>query len=150
MTDDIAIREANQSDYPFIFSTWLRCYKHTSYFAKRIRNDVFFAYHHKIIEGILDRPKSIKQMAVLKNDPDVVIGYLIYEKLIKDTIHFIYLKKDWRGMGIREKLIEHEKIDFNNCIFTHWTSVKKKNGELCGWDKIVWEHPNAIYNPYLI
>ena len=52
---EVELRPAGLADHAFIFATWLRCYRRSSYFAKRIPDRLFYRYHHAIIER---RPRS--------------------------------------------------------------------------------------------
>lgn len=143
MNSDILIRDHKESDISFVYATWLHTYKHNSYFAKRIRDHVFFKYHHKIIEGILNRTTSKILIAADKADPDVILGYIVYESFGTDTniVHFIYIKKNFRGFGISRKLFVESKLKLPELMFSHWCFD-------VNW--ILAKHPDLIYNPYLV
>ena len=44
MRSEVSVRPANKDDEPFIFSSWLRCYR-SSAFASNIPSDVYFTWH---------------------------------------------------------------------------------------------------------
>lgn len=131
----VEIRDAGQDDLPFIFATWLRSYRHSSQFAKKISNDVYFAYHHAAIERILSRGGAVK-IASMIGDPNVILGYAVVEMQEGKTVaHYVYVKKAFRKMGIASRLYKPENGD----LFTHLT------------DDITWalvKYEGLIYNPY--
>jgi hypothetical protein len=132
----IEIRNAVTDDLPFIFATWLRSYRHSSQFAKKISNDVYFKYHHAAIERIISRGGIIK-IANIVGDPNVILGYACLEAQggTDMVVHYVYVKKNFRKMGIASRLYKPEKGDY----FTHLT------------DDVTWalaKYDGLIYNPY--
>ena len=131
---EIEVRLAKQDDLNFIFSCWLRSYRHASQFAKKISNDIFYKFHHKLIEGIIIRGAQIR-IAHPVGDPDTILGFSCLEMWQeKPVVHFVYIKKAFRNMGIAKKLVWETEG-----FFTHLT----ENLEL-------YRHPNFLYNPYLV
>lgn len=118
-----AFRPSCPDDMRFIYSTWLKgLYNGNDWFA-RIRQERFFKVYHAVIEGILAR--AAIQVACQKADPSVILGYSVTEGA---KLHWIYLKKDWRGYGLARLLIP---ADVNVC--THLThqgiALKPRNWE---------------------
>lgn len=136
---DLVFRDFKEEDMPFIFSTWLKSYKNESSFAQRIRNDTFFSWHHLIIENILKKPTTSITIAHVKDDPDVILGYMIGER--PATIHYAFVKEPFRGFGVATQLFERTKISIDNCEFTHWTYPM---------DSIILKYSKLNYNPYAI
>lgn len=134
----IEVREANLNDLPFIYSTWLRSYRHSSQFAKKISNNVFFDWHHKVIDRFIERGGRIL-IAHAIGEPEVILGYLCREAT-SDILQYVYVKKAFRKMSIAKKLYESSGVA-NNGTFTHWTLDTS-------W--IVKKLPELIYNPYLL
>jgi len=134
---EFEVRLSEPEDLNFIFATWLRSYRYSSSFAKRISNDTFYTWHHKVIERILGRGALISVVCP-KGDPSVILGYACAEMYEgKPVIHFIYVKKAFRKMGAAKELLK----DINEGLFTHWTQDSE-------W--IVKKYPKFMYNPYLI
>ena len=134
---EITIRDYRTEDQEFIYATLLNHYKHSSLFAKRIRNTIYFKEHQNLIKNLFDRG-AIKKICCPSNDPVIILGYLIMEGTKTDpVIHFVYVKKAFRDMGIAELLTGD--LDLNNTQFTHWT-------EDCEW--ITNKYPGMKYNPY--
>lgn len=125
-------------------SSWLKSYRHGSYFAKRIRDKQFFAYHHKVLERILARPTTTVTVACKPGEENTIFGYLITEFFAaenKTIIHFVYVKDAFRGFGVAKQLLETVKLNPNVCYFSHWTFAV---------DELIKKYPGMTYNPYLI
>ena len=137
----IKIRDIDSNDIPFIFSTWLKSYKHSSAFAKRITNDVFFDFHHRLVDAIIRRPQTLIKVACLAEDPFVIIGYLVSEDTRPAVIHYLFVKKAFRQMRVAQILLNTLEQDPGECVFTHWSYDA---------DHLLRKYPNATYNPYLI
>jgi GNAT superfamily N-acetyltransferase len=131
-----SLRPGGPDDLPFVFATWLRSYKRSSSFARRVPNDVFYKFHHQAIERILVRTSAQLRIAHAPDAPGVILGYAVTEP---GVVHFVYVKGDFRRFGIGSALLAH--VDVNACVFTHWTE---------GWDLLLKRWPQAQYNPYLI
>lgn len=132
----IEIRPYKIEDKDFVFSTWLRSYRHASKFAKKISNAVYYKWHPQVIERILTRGGQI-YVAHLENDPDVILGYVCLETQDKLVVHYLYVKKAFRNMGVAKMLFTPEGGD----IFTHWTA---------DMDWAVKRFPSLVYDPYRI
>lgn len=135
----VEIRSANKDDIPFVYSTWLRSYKHSSPVTRCIRSDAFYAGHQKILDSILSSEGVTVVIACDREDLNLIFGFLAYEP---EIVHFVYIKKPFRKMGIAKKLLESQKIELNKCKTTHvtdemlemWTAGKT----------------NIEYDPYLL
>jgi ribosomal protein S18 acetylase RimI-like enzyme len=137
----IQIRLAQENDRPFIFSNWLRHYKNRSYFAKRIRNTVFYKWHHMVVENILNRPTTQIFIAHPPSEPEVILGFMASESVNDGAvIHFIYIKPQFKRMGIAKRLFK-DFDDKEPIYFTHWTF---------DLDELIHKVPNLIYDPYRI
>lgn len=142
---ELLIRQATPADLPFIFSTWLRNYRHSSTgFAQAIDKDVYYEFHHTVLSRIVNRGARIL-VASDKVDPNVIYGYLVWEPLPDmDVLQYGYIKKAFRGLGIFTDLMKAAGIRANAIVYTHQTDAGKKffNKERGGW--------KCLYNPYLI
>lgn len=138
----VKIRFAQDSDKNFIFSKWLKNYKFSSRFAKRIKNDVFYKWHQLILENILSRPSTTVLIAHPDDEPDVNLGFICYED-INDTkiIHYIFVKPEFRNFGLGRTLYNHAMNDSVGGYFTHWTyPIDQLESKLLG----------LTYDPYRI
>lgn len=141
--DSIEIRKYKKdNDEAYLYSTWLRCYKHYSYFAKRIRSAQFFKGHEKVIKHLLAKPNVIVLVACPKDDDDTILGYLAFEEGDKESrpvIHFTFVKDAFRKMGVAKSLFKYANIDPNNIYFTHW---------VFDVDELIKRWDGMLYDPY--
>ena len=139
----IAIRKYRSDiDKPFVFSTLLKNYKHSSYFAKRIKPVIFFAGHHDVVAYLVEKPNVDTFIAHPKDDTETILGYLTCERRAEEAlpiVHFVFVKDAFRNMGIARALFEHAKINPNEMRFTHWTYPV---------DDLIRKWPEMIYDPY--
>lgn len=140
----IQVREFLQPDADFIYSSWLNSYKNDSSFARKIARSVFFKWHKKIVELILNRPTTKVMIACFEETPEVILGYLVYERQTDlPVVHFAYVKKDYRQQGIANTLLKSQNLDLNQCLFSHWTDSI--------YDfKFKEKYPKMMYDPYRI
>lgn len=136
------IREALESDIPFIFNSWVgfsraMC-KSKQKFA-RISADVYAAHYNELVRQILIRSQCL--VACNKQDPTQIYGYVVFENLPDaNVIHMTYIKETFRNMNIAQDLWE-KSIDPLKRIFhteDSYLFLKFKHK-----DKV-------IYNPFLM
>lgn len=146
MANDFVIRQAGEDDMPFIFSTWLRNYRHSSTgFAQDIDKEVYYDFHHQVISRIVSRHAHVL-LAVDKQDPTVIFGYLVLEWFPDkfSVIHYGYVKKAFRNLGLFNSLLKAASVGRNKVLYTHKTELGEK----------LIEHKKGVlecqYNPYLI
>jgi|SRR5271165_1933475 len=140
LDEKTAIRAGDERDHAFIYATWLRSYRHDSNFARKINNDIYYEFHHKVIERILERASI--QVLCSADDPYTIFGYLVWEVLpvhpTAPIVHYLYIKMPFRKMGLGKELFT-VVANYGTLIFTHYTSVV---------DKV--KNDTWLYNPYLI
>lgn len=137
---EVVIRQYNSEDKNFVIASWLKSYRHGSYFAKRISSTIYYKFHHAVAERIIARANIT--IACDPVDPSVIFGYMISEKFEdKDVIHFTYIKSAFRGMGVGKSILEACNINLNSCYITHWTTEV---------DTLSRKYPDMLYVPYLI
>jgi len=135
---DYLIRSGAPSDAPFIFSTWLRGYRRSS-FARPIPSSVYFSIHHQVIERIFARPSVQVHVACDPTDSDQIFGYIVSEGT--QVIHWVYTKMMYRGRGLARALLFEAGVDPAHCTFTH---LSEMGPELQA------RYPHSVYNPYLL
>lgn len=140
MAVDISLREGYLEDLNFIYATWLRSYRHASSFARKISNEIFYKRHHMVIDLLIKREGSRVVVAHPTGEPNVILGYMVSE-IQPDgeaVVHYTYLKKSFRQMGIARTL--WATLDPKFKTITHYTVDA---------DWIVKKF-NLIYDPYRI
>lgn len=120
--DLISIREYHPTDQNFILTTWMRgLYEGNDLFAK-IKKRIFYENYEKIIKYLLSHPSAVIQVASLVEDPDVILGYAVMERISatkEHRLHWLYVKHLWRRIGIAKDLVK----PFNIKTVTHLTKM---------------------------
>lgn len=93
-------RPAQESDYPLIYATWLRSLYYGSPHYKQMDRKDFFDSYKQVIALRLNTSKVT--VCCLTEDPDVVLGYSVKAD---DVLHWVYVKRAWRQLGIAKQLI---------------------------------------------
>jgi GNAT superfamily N-acetyltransferase len=94
------LRQGTEADKALIYATWLRStYYGTPYF-KLIEKNTFFDNYKKIVEQRLINSSVL--VCCLEEDPDVVLGYSLFTN---NVLHWVYVKRAWRGLGIAKMLV---------------------------------------------
>lgn len=122
----VSIRNYEPLDKNFILATFLRGLYHGETWYSEVPKQIFMENYHKIIEFIMTIPTNQIKVACLKDDKDVILGYSIFSTQ-KKAVHWVFIKKSWRGIGIAKDLVPSDTV-----FYTHFTKVgqiimKKKN-----------------------
>lgn len=136
-SDLITTRTPVAEDAAFILSTWLKglLYGGDALYRK-IPKDIYYANHHKVLEKILSSPSTTVKIACLKEDPEVILGYIVYRTFeSQSVIDWIFVKKNWRGIGIANSLFPHNVYAV--------TSLTKAG------ESIMQKHSKVVFNPYI-
>lgn len=139
---EISIRDFNANDLNFIMSKWLKNYKFSSRFTKKIKPDVYYKWHHLLIENIMGRSTSTILIANPIDEPDVNLGFICFETMGSDKIiHYAFVKPEFRNFGVGKRLFNKAMDGKQLGYFTHWTYPI---------DTIEMKLPNLTYDPYRI
>lgn len=135
----ISIRDAEEGDISFIFSSWLKSYR-PGLLCKHVDNTIYFAEHHKLVERLLRRSFTI--IATDPADPATIYGYLTYERVEGLlVIHYAYVKHTFRAMGVLRQLLASLKHDWKLAgLYTHSTIISARLSMKY----------NLIYHPYIL
>lgn len=132
MSNLVAIRNFNESDKAFVYSTFLKGVLHGCPGYEGCLKDAFFAVYPQVLDGLLANASVNVLIACLSDEPDVVLGYAIVGP---KTLHWAYTKASWRGQGIANMLLAGSEISF----FSHTTKPGRAIATKKGW----------TYNPFL-
>lgn len=127
------IRSARGSDLNFIYSTWMNSFWSDSQKPYRTAES-FQKFYPQIIDYLL----SVSNIAIAckKDEEDVIYGYAIAQRPVA---HYVFVKEDFRNMGIASSLLE--RLEAGD-VYTHSTGTLRR---------ILRHQPdNRIYNPYLL
>lgn len=132
MTEAIVVRQALDSDAPFIFSSWLKSFR-SSDFAKHLSNSMYYREHHKLIADILERSQVI--CAVSDEDESQIFGWICAETGGPvPVVHYVYVKQTYRRVGIASKLLS--LVADGAFLYTHDTGAAPELAK------------NGVYSPY--
>lgn len=113
------IRQGTADDLGFVFKTWLKGYRYGSSIGRSgMRNAVFYREHHRAIEAILQRPGAQTIISHLPDEPNIILGFLVYEP---GTIHWCHVKENFRRQGIARQLVQHAgfPVDLSQTEISH-------------------------------
>lgn len=96
----ISLRIAVPDDANLIFSTWLLGLYHGNNLYHEIPKEIYFSEYKKVVTHLLGKSEIV--VACLKDTPDVVLGYVVTQGT---TLHWIFVKRAWRKLGIATMLM---------------------------------------------
>jgi GNAT superfamily N-acetyltransferase len=140
MLDEIIIRDATTDDMPFFFNSMLHHYKHSSPHTRLIADSVYYKDLHAIITRLTQRKGHVLKFVALKEDPTVVIAY-IWANQYPECVHYIYVKRAFRKMGLAKLLYEAVFKDIPKVSYTFLTYDA---------GSITQKYKQLVYNPYLL
>lgn len=95
-----------------------------------------------VLEDLLKRPTALLDIACLKDDPDVIIGFALAEPG-EYVLHYMYVKRAFRRFGVATEILGYMGLELSRCTVTHVTddllTISKSK-----------QYPNLTYNPYLL
>lgn len=112
--DNVIVRQASPDDISFILATWLKGYYHGNAFWQDVDRDLYFAKYKEVVLQLLATANV--SVACLSDDNDVILGYSVHKG---DVLHWMFIKKAWRKIGLAKLLIPHAGIK----EVTHLTKI---------------------------
>lgn len=112
----VKIRPFAKTDESFVYSTWLHGLYYGNEYYSLVLRDTFYRSYHKILDHVFSMKHISMQVACLKEDEDVILGYAVYSER---CIHWIYVKASYRKMGLAKRLVSES--DFIEC--SHLTKL---------------------------
>ena len=116
----------------YILGKWKRSLRHGNEYFRLMENHTYNNIYDRIIGGTAQRAHAEFRLAVLNEDPDVVLGFSLIEK---DILHYVFVQSEYRGLGLAKKLVP---VPIEK--FTHLTKLG-----MSLWNK---KAPSAIFNPF--
>lgn len=116
LTSSLRLRAGLPSDRGIILATWLPGLYHGNGMFKKIPKQLFEQRYSRVLEALLD--SSPQMILCAADDPDVIVGYAVVSL---PRLHWIYIKKAWRGLGLARQLLP-EGIE----TVSHLTRVGEK------------------------
>ena len=106
----ISLRKDNPN---YFFQTW----------------ESFYEQQDHLIELILSRDTVFSLVACSPEDPSLMLGFLVFEldSNGKKFIHYIFVERGFRKLGIAKLLLAKAEIDLERpIVVTHVTNLLKK------------------------
>jgi hypothetical protein len=100
--ESIIVRDGNGEDFNFIMATWLKGLRYGNEWFHEIEPSVYFEVYHTAIQSILARPGCQVKVACLKDDPNVIFGYAVFNG---DRLDWVHVKKSFRKIGLARSLV---------------------------------------------
>lgn len=106
--DLVDVRPARQGEMPYVLHSWaLTAFKAMPQ-RWRCSYAIWCALFPKQQQYLLSRAKVL--VAVAKDDPDIICGFVIYENQSPWIVHWAQVKARFKRGGIAKKLIESAGI----------------------------------------
>lgn len=125
-TDLVACRAYNIEDKNFILATMLRSLYYSGSVFSEMRKQAFMENYHKVVEHLLQKNEQNIKISCLKEDPGVILGYSILD-VSGSILHFIFVKKSWRTIGIAKDLVP-STVKFVTHLTKTGLSIAKNKG----------------------
>lgn len=107
--------QGKESDLAFIRNTWLLSFR-LSHFAGTLPDDLYLPAQTEQIGRLLGISQTL--IACDLEDQDTILGYLTHQDQV---IHYIYVKEDWRGIGVARGLYKSAGLEGKSVSYTHKT-----------------------------
>lgn len=124
-------KEDESSEIGFIYGTWLNSLYGLSPLYSHMPKSLFMKYYHDIIDSYLGENNIRINIASLKEDENVIVGYAVFKN---EILHYVYVKEAWQKLGIANMLVPSDIK-----VVTELTSVGIS---------ILKRHRKLIYNPF--
>lgn len=142
MKVDLVLRNADESDLPFIYKTWLVNIRASNNLETIIEAKVYFDNHKLLIDRILSKSECV--LATSPEDTKQIFGFIVFHRMKKlDVLHFVHVKAPYRKLGIAGHLKDFAfncELDDPPLVSTHFTRMAP----------ILTESWNLIFNPYIL
>jgi ribosomal protein S18 acetylase RimI-like enzyme len=131
--DLVILRAIEEDELSFVYHSWLTSLRSGSPYHRSIPKTQYYDGQKRILYRVLDRSNTI--VATPKDHPNIIAGYIVWEPSDPAVIHYIYVKSDFRKMGLGALFVEVASAG-NKITGTHRTTdVKGKD---------------FLFNPYLL
>lgn len=129
------VRNAKPEDRNFILATFLRGLYYGDSWFSAIDKKAFMENYKKVAEALISGNNTIINIACLKDEPDVILGYSILSSDYQ-TIHWVFVKESWRKKGIAKSLCPQYPS-----TVTHLNKLGKT---------LLTKFPGVIFNPFKV
>lgn len=138
MTITFHLRDGRESDRPYITHAWVAANADTP--TARALGAEYKHAHRRLIWAWL--PSCIVRVACDVEDEDAILGFSV--KLTTDVLHYVHVRRDFRGMGIARALVG--ELEDEAVTYTH------QPADAAHYRRTTMQSPHPPkwrYNPYL-
>lgn len=114
----VAVREANENDWPFITDSWEKSLSHNQ---RERPNRGWYDRLHLRIERLRERGATFK-VAYNRNDPGQILGWACFEKPV---VHYVFIKQYFRECGVARQLLA-DFASLRTVLCSEWVPVLNK------------------------
>lgn len=135
------VRDYQPGDRNFILATFLRGLYYGDSWFSLVPKRIFMDNYKKVVEALINSPKTTIKVACLTDDPSTILGYSILSTDFS-TIHWVYVKSSkltdgstWRNKGIGRALTPKHPTSCSHLTALGKTLMTKFDG--------------IIFNPFI-
>lgn len=142
--DSLVLRPLRTRDVPRILKDWLVSY-HTATEVREIPNGVYYHWHHKLLESLMEDPEVVWLVAVPAESPDLIAGWLCASQFAGGSmlLHYVYVTRNYRRLGLGQRLIATAGVPAGQGVMTTALTFTGK--------ALLKSRGNtAAFNPYLL
>ena len=120
----VGVRDALAEDKPFVIDAWLMSFRQ-SHFAGPISAKRYRDIYSVEISDLILRPQSHVRVAYNRENTGQIFGFLCFEEGHKfPVVHYLYVKKPFRLMGIAMMLMRDAGVNPNRrFLYTYRTPL---------------------------
>lgn len=85
----------------YVLASWLRSLRHGNDYFKIIDSDSYYKAYENYIKRLLMTDSCLVRFAALSDQLDVLLGFSVSRGT---TLDYVFVKKDFRGIGIGKRL----------------------------------------------
>ncbi len=109
-------------EFNFVFDSYARSFKKSKW-AGCVPNHLYDSVSRACMSEIIDRGARVVVAVEGEDGARRIVGYSITEP-VKKTVHYIYVKRDLRGLGIGHRLLDEATDgDLAGWVYTHKTGA---------------------------
>lgn len=115
-----------------VFAKWMRSLRFGNDYYRLMDQFSYYKSYQRLLASIMANPSTMITLALLTDDPDVVLGFAVTRGNILD---YVYVDKDQRRQGIARAIV-HKHIG----VITHLTRTG-----ISIWDG---KYGHIIFDPF--
>jgi GNAT superfamily N-acetyltransferase len=116
LDEDVALRALRDTDVNFIYASWTNVHRGGRGF-ERMETHAYFDYVRSLIRDILARRGAQMVIACDPERPDIIRGWLCFERAHVPVLHYLLVKREHQRRGIGRALVAASRAT-GDCIYT--------------------------------